>query len=75
MDVNDFSHTLCQLSTAIEKYLKNKKARELMKSSGRSMCLPDEIIYFIDEVLDEKTRVYEKQIIELATKLTQKSKE
>lgn len=72
MEIEDFSHALCELNTAIQKYLKSKKAIELMRVNRQSICLPVEVENFVGDVLDEKMRSYEKQIIELATKLTQK---
>ena len=68
MNVTDFSDKLCHLDTAIAKYLNVKKAREYC--SGGHLPLPNDVINTILDVLAEKISQYEKQIIELATKLT-----
>jgi len=68
MDVIDFTDALCHLNTAIAKYLSAKKAREYIV--GLHACLPPDMTLTIQDVLGEKIDQYEKQIIELATKLT-----
>ncbi len=68
MDVIDFTDALCHLNTAIAKYLDAKKAREYC--SEGNLPMPNEVINTIQDVLGEKIDQYEKQIIELATKLT-----
>lgn len=73
MDVYDFADAMCHLNTAITKYLNVKKAREYC--SGGHLPLPNDVIDTILDVLAEKTSQYEKQIIELATKLTDRPEE
>ena len=68
MDVIDFTDALCHLNTAINKYLDVKKAREYCRRGN--IIMPPEMINTILDVLGEKIDQYEKQIIELATKLT-----
>jgi len=70
MDIEKFSDLLVRLNTTIEKYLKAKKARELV-SQGHNLCLDSEIIITIVNIIDEKIDQYERQIIGQATKLTQ----
>lgn len=73
MDVTDFSDKLCHLDTAIVKYLNVKKAREYCRQGH--LPLPPEVSNTIEDVLAEKIDQYEKQIIELATKLTDRPEE
>ncbi len=73
MNVIDFADALCHLNTAIAKYLNVKKAREFCDRGN--LTLPNEVIDTIRDVLWEKIDQYEKQIIELATKLAAKSEE
>lgn len=73
MNVIDFAEVLCQLNTAIAKYLNVKKAFEYCKTG--QLCLPNDVIDTIRDVLWEKIDQYEKEIIELATKLSIKSEE
>ena len=73
MDVIDFTDALCHLNTAIEKYLKAKEARKYV--SEGCAHLPPEMLTTILDVLGEKIDQYEKQIIELATKLTDRPEE
>lgn len=68
MDVYDFADAMCHLNTAIAKYLNAKKAREFC--SQGNLPLPNDVINTINDVLWEKICQYEKEIIELATKLT-----
>jgi len=70
---NEFADKLCHLNRAIVKYLNVKKAREYC--SGGHLLLPNDVINTILDVLAEKTSQYEKQIIELATKLTDQPEE
>lgn len=64
----EFADVLCQLNTAIAKYVNAKKAREYC--SQGSFTLPNDVINTILDVLGEKMDQYQKQIIELAIKLT-----
>jgi len=73
MNVIDFAEALCQLNTAIARYLNVKKALEHCKTGH--LCLSNEVIDTIRDVLWEKINQYEKEIIELATKLSIKSEE
>lgn len=68
MDVCDFTDAMCHLNTAIAKYLNAKKAREYC-SQGH-LPLPNDVINTIFDVLGEKMDQYQKEIIELAIKLT-----
>ena len=68
MDVYDFADAMCHLNTAIAKYLAAKKAREYC--SQGSLHLPNDVINTILDVLGEKMDQYQKEIIELAVKLT-----
>ena len=68
MDVYDFADAMCHLNTAIAKYLNAKKAREYC--SQGNLLLPNDVINTILDVLGEKMDQYQKQIIELAIKLT-----
>jgi len=73
MNVIDFADALCHLNTVIHRYLNVKKAIDYFKDER--LPLPNEIITTIQDVLWEKINQYEKQIIELATKLSAKSEE
>ena len=68
MDVYDFADAMCHLNTAIAKYLNAKKAREYCNQGG--LHLPNDVINTILDVLGEKMDQYQKEIIELAIKLT-----
>lgn len=73
MDVYDFADAMCHLNTLIIKYLNIKKARD--RCCEGNLCLPADLIRIILDVLDEKIDQYEKQIIELATKLIDRPEE
>lgn len=73
MDVYDFADAMCQMNTAIARYLNVKKAQEYC--SGGHLTLPNDVTDTIRDVLAEKISQYEKQIIELATKLTDRPEE
>ena len=73
MNVIDFADALCHLNTAIHRYLNVKKARECCTQGN--LPLTNDVIDTIRDVLWEKINQYEKQIIELATKLSVKSEE
>lgn len=73
MDVIDFANALCRLNTAIAKYLNAKKAREFCRDGH--LPLPNDVLITIGDVLEERIGQCEKQIIELATKLSIESKE
>ena len=73
MDIMDFSQTLCNLNTAIHKYLGAKKARDYCRE--RTFTVPNDVLITIGDVLDGRIAQCEKQIIELATKITGRSEE
>lgn len=73
MDVIEFSKRLCEMNTVITKFLDTKRARDFC--SDGHLPLPNVVINTIADVLDEKIRLCERQIIELATKLTDRPEE
>jgi len=73
MDVAEFSNRLCEMNTVIAKYLSAKKARDYVAADYAH--LPNDMSVTIQCVLGEKIDQYEKQIIELATKLTDRPEE
>ena len=73
MDVYDFADAMCHLNTAIAKYLDAKKARDYCRE--RTFTVPDDVLITIGNVLEERIGQCEKQIIELATKLRERSEE
>ncbi len=72
MEFINFADALCQLNTAIHKYLDAKKAREYCRGH---LPVPDDVLITIGSVLEERIAQCEKQIIELATKLTDRPEE
>lgn len=73
MDFYDFADALCHLNTAIDKYFDAKKARDYTKDGH--IPLPDDVLITIGNVLEERISQCEKQVIEWATKLTNKPEE
>ena len=75
MEIEDFSLSLCELNNAIDKYLVAKRTMDFLKLNRRSITIPDECMDFIEDVIYEKLKAYEKQIVEYAVKLTQQKQE
>ena len=73
MDFYDFPDALRQLNTLSAMYLSAKKAREFC--TGHYGHLPNDICMTIECVLGEKICQYEKQILELATKIAGRPEE
>ena len=73
MDIAEFSNRLCEMNTVIAKYLDAKRARDFC--SGGQLLLPNVVINTIADVLDGRIYLCEKQIVELATKLTDRPEE
>jgi len=74
MNVYDFAELMCQLNTLIAKYLSSKKAREFC-TVNHGRFLPNDISITIECVLSEQIEQCKKQIVELATKLTDQQEE
>jgi len=73
MSGNDFSDAMCHLNTAIAGYLSVKKASDVINQGH--LPLMNDVLITIQDVLHEKICQYEKQIVELATKLADRSEE
>ena len=73
MDYYDFADAMCHLNKAIAKYLDAKKARDYCKE--RTFTVPDDVLITIGNVLEERICQCEKEILELATKVTGRSEE
>jgi len=73
MDVIEFAGKMCHLKTAIDKYLDVKKAREYCKDGH--LPLPPDVMSTIIELIGDEMDQCEKEIIELATKLSDRPEE
>ena len=66
-DFSELENKLCKMNTLIDKYLKTKEARDFCNRGG--VKITTKLMNLIIDVLDEKIRQYEKQIIELSMEL------